>query len=323
MVHIFGTNKSIDFKAPRLFTSYFCMLLVLFLMILAAELFGEKEIIFPEIAALSVGCFIAPKLAWSTSYVRMLACISICAILGVLIVIFVPLPLWVQFVLAFMLGQLILFFSRTSFAPMISAISLPVLVQTRGAIYIVAAFFLTLVVILLRLLLEKRGAKPVEAYSPVNVDKKEYFTGFAFRSILVLFIAFLCIRFDVKFCVAPPLLVAFTELTNKKSVALSRWMSVVLLVTLCAFAGAVSRYILCMLFGFPLWSAVVPICLYIILFVKFFGLLLPPAAAMGILALLIPEDCVIMYPLEVFAGILVLTLFAVIYRKFFVSRIFK
>ena len=117
-----------------------CMFVVLCAMVAAAEVTGEAEIIFPEVAALSVGCFLAPRLVWRTSALRMILCIAVCAAGGVCIVRFVPLPLWAQFSLAFAVGQMVLFVSGTTFAPLISAIALPVLIQTRSVVYIVAAF---------------------------------------------------------------------------------------------------------------------------------------------------------------------------------------
>ncbi|MBR1721610.1 MAG: hypothetical protein IJ727_03865, partial [Treponema sp.] len=133
-------------------------------MVFASEVTGEKEIIFPELAALAVGCFLTPRLVWKTSYLKIISSISLCALLGLGIVCFLPVPLWSQFLLAFALGQLIFFLSKTTFAPMISAISLPVLIQTKSPVYVLSAFLLTFLVILLSLFLEKKGKKAENKY---------------------------------------------------------------------------------------------------------------------------------------------------------------
>ena len=52
-----------------------CFIVLVSGMILLAEFTGEKEIIFPEIAALGTGCFLTPELAWKTDYLRMLFCV--------------------------------------------------------------------------------------------------------------------------------------------------------------------------------------------------------------------------------------------------------
>ena len=241
--------------------------------------------------------------------------ISLCALLGVLIVIYVPLPLWGQFVLVFAIGQAVLYFSRTSFAPLISAIALPVLIQTRSFVYVVAAVGLTFLVVILRFLLEKIHAKEENHYEPVIVESKDALKVNAFRIASVALISFFCIRFDVRFCVAPPLLVAFTELTNKNSGAAKRPFSVVALVSLCAVCGSATRILLSSLPYFPLTAAAFFACVCVQILVKLFRFPFPPAAAMSILAFLIPESAVTFYPVQVLAGISLLTLLSVFKRR--------
>ena len=65
-------------------------------MVMAAELIGDNEIIFPEITAVAIGALAAPKRAWNTSRLRLFLTISAAAFLGVGIVRFVPLPLVFQ-----------------------------------------------------------------------------------------------------------------------------------------------------------------------------------------------------------------------------------
>ena len=105
-------------------------------MVDAAELTGQSEIIFPEITAIAVGAFLSPRLAWRTDRVRMLVTVTLCAVLGVLLVRFVPLPVWGRLTLAYGLAQVVFLLSGTRFAPMISAIALPVLLGTAAMIAI-------------------------------------------------------------------------------------------------------------------------------------------------------------------------------------------
>lgn len=194
-----------------------CVVLIAAVMAGAAELTGEREIIFPEIAALAVGCFIAPKMVWRTSYIRMIVCVSLCAVAGVGIVKFIPSVLWLQVTLAYIVGQVILFFSGTSFAPMISAIALPVLLQTESAVYPVSAFLLTSATVLIRIMLEKAGIKDANVYEPqprLRQRLKSSAADMAVRSAAAGVGAFLCISAGMKFCIAPPLLVGLTVIRN-------------------------------------------------------------------------------------------------------------
>ncbi|MBQ9281204.1 MAG: hypothetical protein IJ207_03290 [Treponema sp.] len=294
-----------------------CMFFVLFVMLLTAKVTGEAEIIFPEVAALSCGCFLTPRLVWRTSSFRMIFCIAFCAVSGVAIVRFLPLPLWAQFSLAFLTGQLVLLFSGTTFAPLISAIALPVLIQTRSPVYILAAVLLTTLVCLLRAFLVRAGKSEQADFSPVAFSERPFpafLAALLFRTAFLALLAFFCIRAGLRFCVAPPLLVAFTELTGKESRSAKRFWAVILLVSLCALFGAASRLLISVTLGLPLTLSGLVAGAGVILLVKIFAFPFPPAAAMAVLAMLIPKDALFLYPLEVAAGIFLLSLAARFWR---------
>lgn len=287
-------------------------------MVFASEFFGEREIIFPEIVALSIGCFLTPNLSWNTNYFRMFAFIMICAVLGVLIVVFLPIPILFQFIIAFALGQIILFASKTGFAPMISAISLPVLIQTKSPIYLISALSFTLLLILFRLLLEKFNLKQKRDFIPNQINKssiKEFSLGFAFRTILVLIFSFFALKYDFRFMVAPPLLVAFTELTNKNNKIINKKVQATILIILCSLFGAFCRYFISMEFGLPLTISAFSTSVLIIILLKLFKIYFPPAGAMSILAMLIPENYVVFYSLQVAVGIILISICSSLYLR--------
>lgn len=61
-------------------------LAVVAIMVGSAEIFGEKEIIFPEITAVAMGALIAHVQSWNTSRIRLFAAIVSAAVAGVCIV---------------------------------------------------------------------------------------------------------------------------------------------------------------------------------------------------------------------------------------------
>ena len=290
--------------------SYTAFLLIIAVMVLAAEVLEEQEIIFPEVAAIAIGVFLAQTLSWKVSYIRMAVCIELCALLGVGIVLYVPLPLWGQILLAYLASQLVFMLSGTSFAPMISAAVLPVLLKTNSIVYPVSALCLTLLIILIRRIFERRSIKSINTYNPVPLPQKKDWIVFLFRTVFVAALAPLCVAAHAKFCIAPPLLVAFTELCRPNCPAANKMTRVVLLVSLCAAFGAAVRYVLVMHFALPLWLAALAIGLILILLVEAFKLHFPPAGAMAVLALLIPQEALPLYPLQVLIGITVLSLAA-------------
>jgi len=296
------------------------MIVVLTLMVFLSEITEEKEIIFPEVAALCVGSFLLPHIMWKSSYLKMILYIALCASLGVLIVKFLLIPLWIQFTIGFILAQLIFFVSGTGLAPMISAMVLPILIQTESPIYIVSAILLTALVVLFTILHSKFVLRERKETKIVKIPLKEFIPSSIFRVLLSTIVVFLCTHFNLKykFCVAPPLLVAFTEMTtNKHAPGLKRPATTIFLFTLCALIGAASRYLVTSILKWkiPLTFSTIITTVGIIVLMKGIRLPFAPAAAMGILAMLIPKDIVLIYPLEVAAGISIWTIGALFWKN--------
>ncbi len=117
----------------------FLTLAVVVCMVFAGEYSGEREIIFPEVTAIAVGLLLAPKQSWTVSKPRLFGLITLCAWAGLAFSLWLPGPLWCKLSVAFLFCQLVLLFSRTSFAPLISAGVLPVMLGTESIVYPIAA----------------------------------------------------------------------------------------------------------------------------------------------------------------------------------------
>lgn len=284
-------------------------------MVGTAELLGEKEIIFPEITALTVGAIAAPKQSWQVSRVRMALLIAICSVLGILIVRLSPLPKAINLAGAYLLCQVLYMFSGTSFAPMISAAALPVLMGTETIIYPVSAVMMTILTVLVQYILERRGLYEHEEFSPVPRPDSFGIISAAVRTVIAAVLAFPLIRFGLNFCIAPPLLVAFTEFSNPASGARKKPVKTVLIITACALSGALFRWSLCVLLGLPMTLAAVMSAAAALTIMKLAGQYIPPAGALGILPMIIPQEALLIYPLEIFAGASVFMLTALCFRK--------
>ena len=298
----------------------FCMrtaacLILAAAMVGTAELLGEKEIIFPEITALTVGAIAAPKQSWRVSRVRMVLLIAICSVLGILIVRLSPLPKAINLAGAYLLCQVLYMFSGTSFAPMISAAALPVLMGTETIIYPVSAVMMTILTVLVQYILERRGLYEHEEFSPVPRPDSFGIISAAVRTVIAAVLAFPLIRFGLNFCIAPPLLVAFTEFSNPASGARKKPVKTVLIITACALSGALFRWSLCVLLGLPMTLAAVMSAAAALTIMKLAGQYIPPAGALGILPMIIPQEALLIYPLEIFAGASVFMLTALCFRK--------
>lgn len=287
--------------------SALCFLLVLTGMVGLAEGTGEAEFIFPEAAAIALGALVAPRFAWQTSKASLFTAIGLCACLGVVIVRCVPLPLAWQMTLAYLLGQGILLASRTTFAPLISAVVLPVLLQTRSVVYPLAAALITLCILGLRLLLERLNLRAKPTFHPTV---PAFRSDFVLRTLAVGALCLIAIPLDVRFLVCPPLLVAFTEFTRAGNAAIGTPLRTTALLGLCAATGALCRLFLHELLPLPLAVAAAAAGVLILCFVQSQKFFLPPAAALSMLAMLIPAESLFVYPVQAACGAVVLVLLA-------------
>lgn len=279
---------------------------VIALMIAAAELLGEREIIFPEIAAIAVGMLLAPHRPWQTSRTRVLVLITLSAVVGLAVSVLLPLPLWEKMCVAFLLAQVLLIFGGTSFAPLVSAAVLPVMLGTESMIYLIAAVSLTALILLVNFTLERLGLRAPEPYRPVHPPEGRAWARVVLRCVLGCVCIALAVTLRARYMVAPPMLVAFTEFMNAESPAKRKPVKAVALIALCAAAGAVSRLALTVTLGLPLTVSAVAAAVILLWLLREFGMLLPPAAALTVLAMLIPQGDLIVYPIEILVGIAVL-----------------
>lgn len=275
--------------------------LTVMVMTAAAELSGEKEILFPEIAAIAAGALIAPKFAWKTSKLRLFVLICIGSVMGLLISMFVPFSVSVKLCVAFLAASLLFRFSGTTFAPVISSVVLPVMLGTDSAIYPIAAAVLTLLILMERLLIEKLGIAEKSEFPPEPMPDKNAIILLAARWLIGSIAIFLAVGNGFGYAAAPPLLVAFTEFCRKDSAVRKRTVSITLLIVGCALVGAVCRFVFTLL-GWKMFIAAGMTMLIVCIIMKSAKLFVPPAAALSVLAFLIPEEAVVTYHLQIAAG---------------------
>lgn len=280
--------------------------IVIAVMIGTSELLGEREIIFPEIAAIAVGMLLAPRRPWQVSRWRVLVLISLSAVVGLAVSVLLPLPLWEKMCMAFLLAQVLLVFGGTSFAPLISAAVLPVMLGTESMVYLIAAVLLTALILLVNYALERLNLRAPEAYRPVHPPEGRAWARVLLRCVLGCVCIALAVTLRARYMVAPPMLVAFTEFMNAESPAKRKPWKAVALIALCAAAGAVSRLALSVALGLPLTVSAVAAAVILLWLLREFGMYLPPAAALTVLAMLIPQSDLVIYPVEILAGIAVL-----------------
>ena len=250
---------------------YVFSVFMVMLMVGIAEWTGEKEIIFPEMAALAVGLWVIDKRVWKVGRWQLIGLMTAGAVAGVCIVRYSTLPLLCNLCLAFAFAACCLLFSRATLIPLISACMLPVLLHTETWIYPSAVFLLSAVLVAGQRLMEKGGLRRETDYVlPGREWKKEIFRWAALL-FWVSLVAALSISCGCSYFIIPPLIVTFTEIVNSK-------------------AGlpetVVALLVICCLFAVFEWTG------------KYFA----PAGALALIPLIVPQEGVHWLPLQAAAG---------------------
>ncbi len=277
-------------------------------MVAASELFHEKEIIFPEITAVAIGALAAPKQAWNTSALRLFLTITAAAVLGVGIV-FIPIPLMLKIPVALIAAVGCVTLSRTEFLPAVSACVLPVLLGTRSTIYIISVAVMTALILAAQQFFIRTGIRKKYDFSPVNADGKLFELRFI-QIAAVSIIALLPAVTGEIFFAAPPLIVAFFEMSKPQSKLLQHIPQALSLIVIAAVSGSASRFFLTEKLGLPLTVSAAVVCAVILFAVSGAKLYFPPCGAIATLPLIVPSGALFRFPLEIAVGATVLTLAA-------------
>lgn len=276
-------------------------------MVAIAELSGEKEIIFPEICALTIGAWIAEQQPWRTNKRRIFLLMSCAALFGVLVVRYVHLPLIFQVCLCFGFTGLILTLSKTNFVPIISACILPVYLGTKSWIYPISVAVMALIIIAAQRLMEEFHLRPVNKFVPCNFDIKTQVVKWSKLLLVFGLIALIPFKAHQIYFLAPPLIVMFTEFANTKSPARKKPHYIVGLMTMSAFVGCFLRFVLNICFGLPLSLCTVLACIILFIALDKLRIPFPPAGAILLIPMILDEKFILVFPLEVFVGALVLS----------------
>lgn len=291
-------QRSISSKA-RGYVPLLLSLLAAVLMVLASELTGQRELIFPEITAVAIGMLDAPVQTWNTTRPRLWATITLCAFAGIGVVRFVNIPLIAQIILGFVVASLVIALFRTDFLPAVSACILPIVLGTRTLLYVASVVVMTGIILLMQIGLERVGMHSHRPFFPVRCDRSYWLLRLKQLVVIAVICAIPAVRGAVYFIV-PPLFVAFLEMSKPGS-KVSKGKAVGLIIA-GAFIGVASRYLLTVSLGWPLTVSAMISVLFILLIMKHAGTWFPPAGAIATLPSLIPAEGIWFFPFEVAVG---------------------
>ncbi len=271
-------------------------------MLLIAELSGEKEIIFPEIAALAIGAWISEKQIWESNKRKLFILVSLSSLIGVLTVRYIHLPMILQVLICYGFTGAALTIANTDLIPIISACILPVYMSTTSWIYPISVSTMALIIISLQKLMEKLHLRPVNHHKPCHFDTKTQFKRWSKLLFILLIFALIPIGTRNLYFIAPPLIVTFTAFSNPNNPVRKIPLKIFSIITIAAIAGSSARLLLNVYLHLPLIISAITAC--IILFISFEKIktLFPPAGAILLLPLILNRNELIFFPLQVTIG---------------------
>lgn len=285
------------------------------LMILMAEMFQEREFIFPEITALTVGAWLAPKQVWKTNKIKLVLLIGIYASLGVILVKYINIDIYFKILIGFIACMFGLSVSKTTFAPLISATILPIIINTESWLYPLFAIFMSVLVVLGQKFLEMGGYREPLEYHPIKINWKEILLLNIKRLIALAIIALLALSLDLPFMIAPPLIVAFVELSGDHPKLRHNAINLLIVTFICAFSGSYVRLIVSELWHLPLTLCAIIIVVIMLVVMNRTRIYFPPAGALAILPLLIGPTKLTIYPLVIATGLILFIISAFIITR--------
>ena len=302
---------------------YFISLVLILAMVSIAEITGEREIIFPEVAALVVGSWVLEKQPWKVSKVGLVGLMTLCSIVGVLIVRYVNLGLTIEVLIGLVFTGLILKLSKTTLVPIISACILPIVLRTETWVYPISVFILTILIVSIKYFIEDYGVSEVREEFKEEITKLERNTSLRkkeFIRLLKIFITvgiltYFSVKFNITLLIAPPLIVAFIELTNEHCKFRQRSKSLLLLFIVVAILGFIFRIGFNEYLGLPLWLCTIFLLISLFICLEIFNMYFPPVAAIAVLPMLLTSKQVMFYPFQIAIGCFIFITIAMIFFR--------
>lgn len=263
---------------------------------------GDREVVFPEAAALAVGLWVVDKPVWRVRRGQLVAMMTLGAAAGVSLVRHSPFPLPADLALAFAFAAVCLILSRTALVPLVSACMLPVLLGAESWTYPWSVLVLTGVLCAGQYLMERIGWRRPAVHVPVPAERGSRAVKWGLLLGLLAVLAAVPIGTGRLYCLVPPLVVTFVEFSDPRAGFRKAPLTVFFLLTAAAFIGVFLHWGLHIRCGLP--SAVSAGAAVSLLFAlsEWRGRLFAPAGAVVLVPLLLPEADLWAFPFQVAAG---------------------
>lgn len=271
-------------------------------MALGADVLGQREVIFPEIAALAIGLWIADKRMWDVNGHEIPLLMTMSAALGVLITTYLHVHIFVQLTLAFLISATIMTMMRVPLIPSIAAILLPVLLHTTSWHYPTSVAVMTTIMAVGTSLMQRWGMKTkLPDATPHKKRMVLSAKAWSVRYLMLLPLLAACAWQHWLFAIVPPLVIILIELANPKNMFRNRPVTLWIDAAIVASIGTASRWLLLESLSMPYVVAVSVSFLIAILLLTRTKMMFPPIPALAVIPFILP-DTYLWFPLEVVFG---------------------
>jgi len=279
-------------------------------MFAVADFTGQKEIIFPEIAALALGAWVMEKSPWPGTDLHFWISPTRAALTGILIVRFFPYTPFFMITAAFCLVALQLKLARSAVLPSISGAILPIITQSHSWYYPLSVCALTGTIAMGRRAMNRFDTAKGQTLAPASTSGHAKTASWTPQEAAhwgkllagVTLVTAAAVGLNVTFMVAPPLIVAFLELSKPGGVLRDKAGKALILLALAAFSGVSWLLLIHTVFHLPAWISACVSTLTVFLLYHALRMPFPPAVAIALLPTILPENMLLWYPLQVVAG---------------------
>lgn len=282
------------------------VMFVAFLYVIAAMSLNN-EIIFPEVAALSIGAWYIKNSPWEGNLLNLWLSPSLAAITGVGVLHFIHTSQVILIAGTFILVLLQLYLLRSNILPSISAAILPILLKADSLYYPVSVCIFTGIIAGGRWYFNRFQIHDHSAILITYEDKQKRWGLKEIRFWLkilagIVFVATIALQVTWIYVISPPLIVVFIEFASSSGREAHRPGRLFLLILVAAFSGTVGVEVIHILLHWPLWIAAACIVIWMFFLFKQFQFVFPPAAAISLLPTIIHGQMLLFYPLQVAVG---------------------
>lgn len=132
----------------------------------------------------------------------------------------------------------------------------------------------------------------------------------------IIIVSGAALLFHMTYMIAPPLIVAFAELSKPNSPIIKKARLALVLLVIAAFSGVLLVYFIYYLFNWPLWLAAGLSASLMFLLFYYLRFPFPPAAAIALLPTILPAKNLWLYPWEIFFGGTLFLLISYLNRRY-------